>query len=183
MTQVISDNYYCFREVEDTDHEWLVELHNDPLVLHNITNPEPITLESHMKWWNNLNKDKEKRFIYCTNSRIIQEKKIGFVKFYNIDKINNNCLLGADIHKSSRGFGFAKPMWRMMLQYSFDVLEMNRVSLTVADYNHIARRVYEGVGFSYEGTAFDSLYRDGKYYNQHYMYMTKDMYGTFLQNN
>lgn len=180
MKQVISDSYFYFREVEDTDHEWLFELHNDPLVLHNITNPEPITLESHLKWWTNLNRTKEKRYIFCSNSSFAADARIGFVKFYNVDKMNNNCLLGADIHKTFRGMGLAKPMWRMMLKYSFEVLDLHRVSLTVAEYNHIAQNVYEGVGFEYEGTVYESLYRDGKYYDQYYMYMTKKDYAAIL---
>jgi RimJ/RimL family protein N-acetyltransferase len=172
---ILQRNDYSFREVEDNDHNWLVELHNDPLVLNNITNPNAITLDSHMRWWNSLNPNKEKRFIYC-----LHKERVGFVKFYNIDKLNNNCILGADIHFSHRGRGLAKPMWEMMLQYSFEVLELNRVGLTVAEYNDIAQKVYTGVGFVTEGTCYQSLYRNGKYYNQLYMYMTKDMYVSIL---
>ena len=52
-------NKFDLVEVRDNDHEWLVELHNDPLVLHNITNPSPITLENHIMWWKNLNTNKK----------------------------------------------------------------------------------------------------------------------------
>ena len=104
------------REVNENDHEWLIELHNDPEVLKNLTNPSPITLESHLKWWNSLNREKEKRYIFCDN-----ETRIGFCKIYQVDQVNKNCVLGADIHKQHRGKGFAKQMWQLMLQKCFDV--------------------------------------------------------------
>lgn len=173
---ILAHNNYSFREVEDSDHEWLVELHNDPAVLYNITNPSPITLDEHLNWWNSLNKEKEKRFIFCVDG-----ERVGFVKFYTIDKINKNCLLGADIHKAHRGKGYAKIMWKMMLVYSFDTLELHRVSLTAAEYNRVALKVYFGVGFMSEGVMIDSLYRDGSYYNQICMSLTEKEWRSFTE--
>ena len=69
---------FALKNVNITDHQWLVDLHNDPLILHNITNPTPITLEEHMIWWNSLNEKTQKRFIFTVNNI-----NAGFVKFYN----------------------------------------------------------------------------------------------------
>jgi RimJ/RimL family protein N-acetyltransferase len=167
---------YYLRDVQDEDHEWLVELHNDPLVLKNLTDPRPITMESHMAWWNSLNQEKNPRKIFCLNN-----DRIGFCKIYNIDASNKNCLLGADIHESHRGNGHAKIMWLMMLEYCFGwPLELHRVSLTTAEYNSVARRVYKKVGFATEGIMVDSLLRDGEYHDQICMYMTKDMWKRYV---
>jgi RimJ/RimL family protein N-acetyltransferase len=154
------------REVNENDHKWLVELHNDPEVLKNLTNPSPITLESHLKWWNSLNHEKEKRYIFCDN-----ETRIGFCKIYQIDQVNKNCVLGADIHKQHRGKGFAKQMWQLMLQKCFDELNLHRVSLTTASYNLIGQKVYSGLGFKEEGRHIQSLYRNGEYHDCICMYL------------
>jgi RimJ/RimL family protein N-acetyltransferase len=151
------------------DHEWLVELHNDPIVLRNLTNPEPITLCSHMEWWNELNFDRQLRLIFT-----VDKERAGFTKFYDIDKHNKNCVLGADLHASHRGKGFAKYMWTLMLDYAFDRLNMHRVALFTAEFNLIAKRVYEKLGFKYEGRYVDILLRDGKFYDGICMYMLKD---------
>jgi RimJ/RimL family protein N-acetyltransferase len=166
-----TQNLYNLREVEDDDHEWLVELHNDPLVLRNITHPYPITLESHMKWWKSLNQQKEMRLIFTVNG-----ERAGFCKFYDIDKENESCILGADIHASHRGKGYANVMWRLMLDVCFSNMALHRASLTVADFNEVGKRVYKKVGFIEEGRLHDSLFRDGKFHDQIMMYKLNEMY-------
>jgi len=159
--------YMRLREVESNDHEWLVELHNDPNVLRNMTHPQPITLSSHMAWWERVSRDpKQLRLIYEINGA-----RVGFAKFYDIDNDNNSCVLGADIHKDFRGQGYAKPLWTLMLQKCFNELELNRVSLTTAEYNTIGQHVYRSLGFKEEGRLISSLYRDGRYWDQICMYM------------
>ena len=161
---------YSIRDVVFEDHKWLVELHNDPLVLRNITNSNPITLESHLKWWSNL-ADDQKRLIFCVDGF-----RAGFCKFYNIDTNNNNCVLGADLHLDFRGNGHSMHMWKMMLKYCFDELGLYRVSLTTAEYNKIARHVYTKLGFKVEGVFNKSLFRDGRYYDEICMYFLRDWY-------
>ena len=160
------------REVTDNDHEWLVELHNDPVVLKNLTNPNPITLQSHLAWWNSIkDNNTEKRLIFENNN-----EKIGFTKFYKIDAVNKNCMLGADIHKSHRGKGFAKPMWALMLNKCFYELSLYRVSLTTASFNTVAQNVYSDLGFLTEGRRVKELLRDDNYYDCICMYMLRDMW-------
>ena len=69
--------------------------------------------------------------------------------------------------------GYAKMMWTLMLQRSFDEFNMYRVSLTTAEYNYVARRVYTKLGFQEEGRLIKSLWRNGSYHDQILMYMLK----------
>lgn len=159
----------------DEDHAWLVELHNDPIVLRNLTNPEPITLENHLNWWKQIEKSsKEQRFIFTVHGQ-----RVGFTKFYQIDSVNKNCVLGADIHRLFRGMGYANIMWGMMLDFCFDDvslggLGLHRVSLTTAEYNVIGQKVYKKLGFLDEGNLKESLFRDGKFWDQRCMFLLKD---------
>lgn len=158
------------RRVQDDDHEWLVALHNDPIVLHNLTNPNPISLESHLKWWNSL-RPGELRLIFTVNG-----ERAGFCKFYSIDGYNENCVLGADLHANFRGRGLAVPMWHLMLERCFEEWKLHRVSLTTAEYNHIAQHVYKKVGFKEEGRQIQSLYRNERFYDQIAMYLLREDY-------
>tara|TARA_Y100000593_G_scaffold11666_1_gene20914 strand:- start:23329 stop:23862 length:534 start_codon:yes stop_codon:yes gene_type:complete len=162
-------NLYTMRDVTDDDHHWLVELHNDPLVLKNLTNPTPITLNDHMKWWGTIDGKTEIRKIFCVNG-----EKVGFCKFYKIDHNNLNCVLGADIHITHRGKGYSKPMWRLMLNFCYDTLKLKRTGLTTVEYNHIGQRVYKYLGFKVEGKLLKSLLREGKWYDQICMYHLSD---------
>lgn len=158
---------YTLRKVQEDDHAWLVDLHNDPEVLRNLTNPRTITLEDHMRWWRNIEKDPAQlREIFEVDG-----ERVGFTKFYNIDFANLNCSLGADIERTHRRKGYAKEMWRLMLRKCFDEMRLHRVSLTTASYNVIAQKTYVGLGFAEEGRMIDSLYRDGRFYDQICMYL------------
>ena len=152
-------------------HVWLVELHNDPVVLNNITDSTPITLDSHLSWWSKLNHIREERFIFT-----VDDVNAGFTKFYQIDRGNMNCVLGADLHKNFRGQGLAKPMWKLMLQHCFSDLNLHRVSLTTASFNLVAQKVYRDLGFVEEGRKIQSLYRDGIFYDEICMYLLKEMW-------
>ena len=156
------------REITDTDHSWLVELHNDPLVLRNITHPEPITMEQHLRWWARIkDRQDERRWIFTVGG-----VRAGLTKLYAFDETNRNCVLGADLHKDFRGRGLAKPMWRLLVDRAFG-FGVHRISLTVADYNVPAHRVYTALGFQYEGKLVESLWRDGRFHDQHTMYLLR----------
>ena len=162
-------NKFHLREITDEDHKWLVELHNDPLVLKNLTNPLSITMEDHMRWWKTIDGKRQIRLIFCVNNI-----PVGICKFYSIDRVNLNCVLGADIHKNHRGKGFAKFMWRLMMDFCYRELNLRRISLTTAEYNAVAKKVYLGLGFKEEGRMVASLLRDEKWYDQICMYHLRD---------
>lgn len=148
------------REIHFIEHSWLVSLHNDPLVLKNL-NDKQITLESHLSWWNHVKEDpKELRLIFT-----IDDKAAGFTKFYQIDSKNQRCLLGADMHPTHRGRGYAKFMWSLMLQKCFDELDMHYVGLRTAEYNEIGQRVYRSLGFKEEGRLRQSIMYEGNRYD------------------
>lgn len=158
------------RCVDDDDHEFLIDLHNDPEVLKNLTHPNPITPEQHKKWWNQILDDQcQLRLIFD-----VDDQRVGFAKFYAIDNHNKNCVLGADITREFRGKGLSKYMWTLMLDTCFDVIGCHRVSLTTASYNEIGQRVYKQLGFKEEGRLIQSLYRNGQYHDQIMMYLLKD---------
>lgn len=160
------------RSIEEVDHRWLLDLHNDPSVLINLTDPRPITLESHMSWWERTRKSAiQERFIFT-----IDGVNAGFTKFYNIDHANKNCVLGADLHRNFRGKKLSHHMWELMLKHCFDDLKLHRVSLTTAEYNAPARKLYDKLGFEIEGVVRDSLLRNDRYHDQIAMYMLEDRY-------
>ncbi len=165
-----SDFTVDLREVNDDDHEWLVELHNDPVVLYNLTNPKPVELHEHKRWWKGIkNSNTEVRLVFTVNG-----VRAGFCKFYQIDRNNFSCVLGADLHKDFRGRGLATPMWHLMLEACFGGWDLHRVSLTTAEYNKVAQRVYKKVGFKEEGRLVQSLKRGETYYDQIAMYLLRD---------
>lgn len=163
---------YTLRPVTQDDHEWLVELHNDPNVLRNLIDPRPITLEQHLSWWSKVKDDpKQLRMIFEVDGL-----RVGFTKFYDIDHANRNCVLGADIHKDHRGKGYAEHMWIEMLQVCFGEFHLNlhRVGLSTASFNDVAQRVYRKLGFKEEGRITHHIFRDGQFWDGICMYMLEE---------
>jgi len=160
---------YNLREITDHDHGFLQNLHNDPEVLNNLTHPNPIDLTQHMLWWDKIKNDQSQiRLIFTIN-----DERAGLTKFYDVDFVNKNCVLGADLHIDFRGKGHSKHMWKLMLDHCFNTLNLHRVSLTTARYNWIARRLYKGLGFREEGLLSQSLLRHNVYHDQICMFMLK----------
>lgn len=158
---------FRLKPVTDDDHEWLVELHNDPAVLKNMTHSQPITLAHHLAWWKKVSHDhRQLRLVFE-----IDQERAGFAKFYDIDQGNRNCVLGGDIHRDFRGKGHARKMWTLMLRKCFDELNLHRVGLTVAEYNDVGRHIYESLGFKEEGRLTQSLWRNEAYHDQIVMHL------------
>ena len=58
---------------------------------------------------------------------------------------------------------------RLIVQFGFDELGLHRLTLGVHSYNPRARRVYEKIGFVYEGQIRDETLREGRRYGGDYM--------------
>lgn len=61
--------------------------------------------------------------------------------------------------------GFGTDAMRTACRVAFDVMNLNRVDLTVYDWNPRAIRVYEKVGFQHEGVLRDGIFKAGRWHN------------------
>jgi RimJ/RimL family protein N-acetyltransferase len=75
------------------------------------------------------------------------------------------CLLGSP----NRDRGLGTEATRLILAHAFETVGLHRVELEVYAFNPRARRVYDKVGFVYEGTKRDALRWDGEYVDAHTM--------------
>jgi RimJ/RimL family protein N-acetyltransferase len=61
--------------------------------------------------------------------------------------------------------GYGTDAMRVACRIAFDVMNLNRVELTVYDWNERAIRVYEKVGFQKEGVLRDKIFKAGRWNN------------------
>jgi RimJ/RimL family protein N-acetyltransferase len=94
----------------------------------------------------------------------------GEVVLNDLDRDNESCnfriLLSGD---ANRGRGLGTEATRLILRHAFETVGLHRVDLEVYDFNPRARRVYEKVGFVFEGTRRDALHWDGEWVDAHVM--------------
>jgi RimJ/RimL family protein N-acetyltransferase len=89
----------------------------------------------------------------------------GLVYLRDIDWISRHAAFGLMIgRRDKRGRGFGRRALRLMLHHGFNVLNLERVYLYVAEYNLRARKLYSAAGFTHEGTLRRHVALDGRYY-------------------
>ena len=70
---------------------------------------------------------------------------------------------------ANRGRGLGTEATRLILRHAFEDVGLHRVDLEVYEFNPRARRVYEKVGFVFEGTRRHALHWDGEWIDAHLM--------------
>jgi len=99
-----------------------------------------------------------------------EDKIIGGVDLSGFDWVAGNCWVGIGLgDRAVWGKGYGTDAMRVILRYAFEVLNLNRVSLSVYDYNPRGIRSYEKAGFVEEGRSRQWLQREGKRWDLVYM--------------
>jgi RimJ/RimL family protein N-acetyltransferase len=91
---------------------------------------------------------------------------VGVVSLMNVNEAN----LSADLSiivgsERDRHEGFGTEAIGLLLDYAFDERGLNRVGLSVFEFNEPARSAYEKLGFREEGRLRQALRRDGRFYD------------------
>jgi RimJ/RimL family protein N-acetyltransferase len=94
----------------------------------------------------------------------------GEVVLNELDQDNRSCNFRIMLfYPRNRGRGLGTEATRLILGHAFEAVGLHRVDLEVYEFNPRARRVYEKVGFVYEGTKRDALRWDGQWVDAHVM--------------
>lgn len=100
---------------------------------------------------------------------------VGEAVLTDLDVDNLSCsfrIALAGSHLFGRGYGTEAT--RLLLTHAFDTVGLHRVELEVFAFNPRARRVYEKVGFVWEGTKRHALWWDGEWIDLHLMGLLAD---------
>jgi RimJ/RimL family protein N-acetyltransferase len=94
------------------------------------------------------------------------DRLIGGTGLHRIDFKDRHASFGITIgEKEEWGKGYGTEATRLMVQYAFETLNLNRVWLHVYEYNQRGMRVYEKIGFQKEGVLRQDTYREGRYWD------------------
>ncbi|MBT3465410.1 GNAT family N-acetyltransferase [archaeon] len=95
---------------------------------------------------------------------------IGGLDLREIDSINRTASLGIIIgEKEYWDKGYGTESTKLLLDYGFNILNLNNIMLEVFDFNPRAIRVYEKCGFKIIGKRRKSKFFNGKYYDEIFM--------------
>jgi RimJ/RimL family protein N-acetyltransferase len=88
---------------------------------------------------------------------------IGDVALQDIDWRNRSCTIGLGISKiKDRCKGYGTEAVKLILEYGFNNIGLERISANTLEQNKAAQRVLEKLGFTLEGTEGKAVYFAGK---------------------
>lgn len=91
---------------------------------------------------------------------------VGVVSLANISHANSSADLSVIVgDEKDRDKGLGTEAIRILLGYAFEDLGLNRVALSVFDFNETAIHAYEKLGFEREGLLRQALWRDGGFHD------------------
>jgi|SRR5699024_3519255 len=155
-----SKTYIRLMEEEDVPHK--VEWFNDEEVRETLNVDFPISIVGTKKWLQNVSLNSTRRdFIICSSSDSIP---IGYCGLVNIDIKNLKAESYFGIgNKDYWGKGYASEGRKLLLDYAFDELNLNKVYSYVWSENEKMIHINKKVGFQVEGKLRDDVFHQGRY--------------------
>ena len=147
--------------MEFVDIEDMRKLHNEESTLYQLSDINHISQEQQLSWFKRISlSENSKRYV----ARLKSNKEfIGIFRIDNIDNINRNANVGADIVPNHRGKGYAKELFNYFFDYLFNQRGFHRLSLVTLETNEKALGLYKYLGFKKEGKLREAIFRNGKF--------------------
>ena len=163
------------RPFKNNDFEETIHWRDDKkLRFVGLFHPFPVSNELEKDWCEEIVNDRSNKTVYFAIEENEENRMIGYFQLKNIDWISNTCEFSIIIGKESdRGKGYGKEALLLCLQYTFESLNLRKISLDVLVENKTAIALYEKIGFIKEGIRKKHVFYDGKYWDILLMALTK----------
>jgi RimJ/RimL family protein N-acetyltransferase len=167
------------RAFTDGDIKPSVDFMNDMEIILNLDDdaPMPQSFETQKLWFEEMRKDKKKYrdFFWAIDTK--DGKFIGGCGVNHMDRKNRVARVGIFIgDREYLGKGYGTDAMKVLLEFLFEEYNVNKIKLSVFDYNKRAIKSYEKCGFKTEAILRDSVFRYGKYQDMRSMAILKEEY-------
>ncbi len=82
---------------------------------------------------------------------VLDEKIVGTIGIHHLDSTNKSAQIGYWLDRQAQGKGLATKCCRVLIDYAFDDLNLNRIQINCNIENVKSRRIPERLGFKLEG--------------------------------
>ena len=147
--------------------KWL----NDPEITQYLNMFRPLTRMMEEDWIENLkNRDDTIAFAILIPDEKIGEKIIGNCGIHAIDWKNRVAEVGIMIgEKEYQSKGFGTEAMKVLLEFGFRTVNLNRIQLRVYEFNSRAINSYNKIGFIEEGRMREAFFINGEYHDVIFM--------------
>lgn len=154
----------------DDDHRLLVALRNDPAMKLAFYDDEPISLETHLRWWAKVSADLSQRnyMIDAIDYGVDVSKyfPVGMASLVNLNFINSTGEYGRlKIAAEFQRKGYAYDAEVTLMRHAFNTLNLHRVWLHALAYNEAVIKLHEKTGFQHEGCLKQHVFKHGQYHD------------------
>ena len=145
------------------------------------SHPFPVSIENEKLWYKKILTSNIPVTVFGIES-ILTKELIGIASLKDINLINRSAEFGMYVGaKKLRGHGISIAVTKLILEYAFLKLGLNRVYSHMIEDNMPAWKLCERIGFKREGKLRQSLFRNGKFYNELiYSILRTEYYGGSL---
>jgi RimJ/RimL family protein N-acetyltransferase len=154
------------RGFELSDIDEIMKHWNDLELRQFLAHINPDSKEDEIEWikstWKLRSEKKEYVFAIELNSK---KQLIGSTALHKIDWINRSAEFGIAIYRKFWSKGYGTEAIKLILDYAFNWLNLNHISLRVKSFNDRAIKTYKKVGFKEIGKFRQSTFRNGKYHD------------------
>lgn len=160
------------------DHELIVAWRNDPASKPFFFTEEPISLESHLSWYDAMKTDPSQHYFVIEslvspavdagvgeNASLETPLPIGTIGLLHIDPRNRSAEFGRLLvgRPEYRRGGFAREAEFLLMDFAFNDLNLHKVWAEVIVGNEAALSLYRTFGFVEEGVLRQQIFKDGRY--------------------
>ncbi|MFX0082807.1 MAG: GNAT family N-acetyltransferase [Candidatus Hodarchaeota archaeon] len=159
------------RDYIETYLKWM----NNPELTQYLLIYRPLTREMEEDWYNSL-KNRENFFIFAIliYDQNKNEKLIGNCSI-DVNWQNRVGTCGIMVGETeNQGKGYGTEAMKLLVEYGFNTLNLNRIQLETYDFNIRALKSYKKVGFKEEGTRRKAIFKNGEYHDVIMMGILKD---------
>lgn len=162
MEFFLSGSLIYLRPWQEEDVDLLFKGINDPAVRETLFTYRP---KSKYELMEEIKKDLlNDKSIMLTICECSSSQPVGMTAFYRIDYVSRAAIFFLSIYDSAKWhMGYGSEATRLMVEYAFNCLNLNRIQLHVASENQKAVSVYEKCGFKMEGTLREAMYHNNRY--------------------
>ena len=161
-TKFLEADKIYLRPFEDSDIDLVYFGKNNEEVRKTLFLFEPLNRQSISNELYAWEKSKESILFTICNQK--ENTAVGQTALFRIDYISRAAIFYIAIYLPEyRGKGYGKQATELMISYAFDILNLNRLQLHVAQNNPNAIKVYEKAGFIKEGTLRQAMYHNNTF--------------------
>jgi UDP-4-amino-4,6-dideoxy-N-acetyl-beta-L-altrosamine N-acetyltransferase len=166
------DKRIHLKPINQSDTENILIWRNNESVIKNFIFQEKLTTQMHQNWLETMVETKKVyQFIIVENET---NKPLGSVYLRDVDMQNKKAEFGIFIgEESARGKGYGLEATKLILEFGFKELSLNKIFLRVFEKNQVAIKSYEKAGFKREGLFLQDVFINGEFQNIVFMAIFK----------